>query len=222
MKYIIFTASFLLFFVGCKSSEPTKPKQWLDCYVRYLTQENQLRAEATLKQGIDEKSAQAIEITSGIKYNDAKMSLIAKQGMTYKLEREGAKEAKRNFEFKSLDGKTVLFDLPISEVIDFGFDKYIVTLKKPNTLTWTGTPMEVGEKFVLIWENEEYGTISMQVSGTSSVNSIDFPAAEIDKLKVGKWKLYIVRTKTSQSVLNGVTVRGIGEVYSKTRDIVVQ
>jgi hypothetical protein len=222
MKYIIFTVSFLLFFMGCKSSEPVKPKQWLDCYVRYLTQENQLRAEATLKQGIDEESAQTMEITSGIKYNDAKMSLIAKQGMTYKLERPGIKEAKRNFEFKSLDGKTVLFDLPIAEVVDFGFDKNKVMLKKSNTLSWTGTPIETGERFVLIWENTDFGTVSMQVSGTSAATSIDFPAAEIDKLKAGKWMLYMVRTKTSQSIVEGVTVRGVGESYSKTKEIVVQ
>jgi hypothetical protein len=222
MKYIIFTVSFLLFFVGCKSSEPTKPKQWLDCYVRYLTQENQIRAEATLKQGIDEKTASPTEIMGGIQYNNSRMSLIAKQGLTYKFEREGAKEAKRNFEFKSLEGKTILFDLPISEVVDFSFEKNKVTLKKPNILHWTGTPMEPGEKFVLIWENAEFGTVSMQVSGTSSKNSIDFPAAEMDKLKAGKWMLYMVRTKATNEVVDGVTVRGVGEIYSQTKEILVQ
>jgi hypothetical protein len=222
MKYIIFTTSFLIFFIGCKPTETTKSVQYLDCYVRYLNQEVKIRAEATLKQGTDEKNAQPIEIKDGIKYNNATMSLIAKKGLTYKYERDGTSEPMRIFSFKNLNGKTTQFDLPVAEVSDFSFDKNIVTLKKPNTLSWVGTPLELGEKISLIWDNPENGTVTMQVSGTSSRNSIDFPSVEIDKLKPGKWTLYLVRSKVTRKEADGVVLRGVGESFSKTKDVLVK
>jgi hypothetical protein len=222
MKFLIFSTSFFLFFIGCKPTEPAKPKQWLNCYVRYLTQENKIRAEATLKQGLDEKTAQLLEIKNGLKFNNATMSLISKQGLTYKYERDGMMEASRVFEFTTDDDKVIKFDLPATEVKDFSFPQNIVVLKQANTLTWMGEPLYKDEKFVLIWENPEHGTVSMEVSGTGGKNTIEFPAAELAKLQAGKWMLYLVRTKTTRTTVNDVSVRGIGECYSKTKEIVVK
>ena len=217
MKYIFFWTLLLLAATAC-NGPAAAPKQTLDCYVRYLAPEAQIRAEATLKTGMEGQGApQPVEVPEGFRYQNVLMSTSHKQGVSYFIEHPGGYTPQHNFRWKDAEGNAHSFDMEMSPVTAFSFGgKTSLARAEPATFTWEGGALEKGEGLVFMWEQPDTrSTIPMEVIGTPGQTEIEFPSVKLSELAPGTWTLYIVRKKLVEGLSGAVQVSGLVEYYSK-------
>ena len=224
MKYIFFCTLPLLVSVSC-TAPSTPQKQSLECYVRYLVPEGQLHAEATLREMVaPQNTPRPIAVPGGIRYQEAPMSAIQVQGTSYVLERPGGYTPRHEFSWQDAGAKTHRFTMDMSPVTSFSFGNgATLSREKPATFSWEGAPLEKGEALVFLWESiDRRLTVPMDVVGAPGQRSIDFPAVKLSELAPGRWTLYIVRKKLTQTNVDGIEASGVVEYYSQVDTLTVQ
>ncbi|MBX2892890.1 MAG: hypothetical protein KF734_18320 [Saprospiraceae bacterium] len=220
MKHIFFLTLSVLAFSLCQTAPATK-KRSLSCYVRYLEPENQLRAEATMREG--DAELQPTQLADGLLYQGKEMDLMTTQGIIYRWEGPSKFPAKHVFAWKDDKGQPQQFEMSFSPILQFGFDSTTLSRKQPAKLRWEGTPLEKGESMVLLWENSTLNkTVPMEVINLSSEAAIEFPSVKIAELEPGTWTYYLVRKKLVKANVNGVAASGIIEHYTKNDTIQVK
>lgn len=221
------TRSILSLSILCAIACGPKPKpverQILDCYTRFMQQEGEARAEATYRVSKSGSEPSPVEMPGGLAFNGTAMSVMPHTGLTYKTESSGMSgQMPLAFSWKNEQKVPQKFEPTMATVGDFRFDKNPIAIGQATRLIWEGNPLANDETLMLIWENEQHGTVSMQVTGATNLNALDFPAAEIGKLKPGEWSLYLVRQKISRSTVGIVEARGVVEFYSTTKKFAVR
>lgn len=224
MKYIFFCT--LLFTAGISCTAPSASvKQTLECYVRYLVPEGQLRAEATLREAASPPNApRAIAAPGGMTYRGTAMGAVEAQGVMYVLERPDKYSPRHEFAWQDARNTTHRFAMEMSPISSFSFgDGGPLRRDQPATFTWQGGALEKGEALVFLWESlDRRSTVPMDVVGAPGQQSIDFPAVKLSELSPGIWTLYIVRKKLTQANIDGTTASGIVEYYSGVDTLTVQ
>jgi hypothetical protein len=216
MRQIFFLTLAAAIWSGC-SEAPAAPKRTADCYVRYLKPEGQLLAETILReQAPGQTDAKSVEAPNGIRYLGSLMRAMDLQGTTtYRAERTDGYAPDHIFTWKDSDGNPYTFKMNLPPITAFSFDPATISRKKPATLTWSGAPLEKGERIAMIWESTDGSrTVPMEILGMPGQNRIEFPAAQLAKLEPGTWSLYLVRKKNIQTELPGATVRCTAEYYT--------
>lgn len=220
MKHIFFSILAVLAFFRCQTAEAPK-KRSLECYVRFLETEGQIRAEATLREG--DADPQPVEAPGGIMYQGNNMDLRKVPAIAYKTDKTGGYELRHVFSWKDEKGKLREFGMEMPPLREFGFGAAAVSRNQPAVFRWQGEPLRKGEVLVFLWENAKLGkTVPWELFNTGVSPAIDFPAAKIAELDPGQWTLYLVRKKLTKADINGVAASGIIEYYSKTDTITVE
>lgn len=217
MRHIFFSALIALFFGAC-STPQTPEKHTFHGYVRFLADQAQLRAEARLL-GPDSMPAAP---PGGMRYQGIDMTLLAADG-AYRYQRNGAPGARAVFSWADEAGRNHEFAVPLLPLDSFGFGAKTILRHQPYTLRWSGAPLEKGETLVLMWENRVTGqTVPMEIYGTASLPSIEFPAAKLAEIPAGRWSLYLVRKKMVKGDAGGVPATGVAEYYTRPDTLTVQ
>lgn len=207
-----------LLFTACQSAQPVE-KHSFRCYVRYIEDQAQLRAEATL---LDADSA-AVEPPGGLRFQGQVMSKPPVAGAGYRYQHNGVAGDKALFGWTNAAGRQHEFALPMLPVQDFGFGPPPVYHNRPDTLRWQGEPLTPGETLVLMWENKETNqTKPMEIYSSSVQKEIVFPAAKMAELTPGDWSLYLVRRKMVKGDAAGVPATGVVEYYTRSQTFVVK
>jgi hypothetical protein len=220
MKHTFFLILSLLAFSFCQTAK-TPQKRSLECYVRFLEPESQIRAEATLREG--DTSPQPVQAPGGILYQNKEMRLLTAPAIAYKSEQPGRFERRHVFSWKDEKGQVRQFEMLMSPMTNFGFGTKTLARQQPATLRWESEPLMKGETLVLLWENAAlHKTLPMEVINTGGTPAIEFPAAKIAELDPGTWTYYLVRKKLTKADVNGVAASGIMEYYTKSDTVQVK
>ena len=222
MKHTIF---FMLACTGllfCNSPAPKVPQN-LNCYVRFLEQENRYRAEASLTETRTPGGSVAVEIPGGIRYDGKEMRLLPVKGMTYFIDEAGTYAPEQAFTWSNAEGAAQKFAMSIGRLNGFGFAEKTIDRSRPGIFSWEGEPLEKGEALVFLWENIETGNnVSMDIYGNNPMTQIEFPASKLSTMSPGKWSLYVVRRKMVKSDVGGMAVSGVIEFYSRTDTLLLK
>jgi hypothetical protein len=195
----------------------------MNCYLRYLEEEDRFRAEASLTEQSENGSNVAVEIPGGIQYAGKDMTLLGVQGMTYFAQGQGDFSANQPFTWKNEKGEAQEFVLSPSPITAFGFAEKTVNRNSPGNFSWRGDPLGKGEALFFLWQNPKTGaTTKMDIISSNAASQIEIPAAKLSQLTPGKWTLYVVRRKMTKSEVGNIPVTGISEYYSKTDTLEVQ
>lgn len=220
MKHIFFLILSAFAFYRCQT--PETPKKWsLECYVRYLAPERQIRAEATLQTG--DSLLQPVAAPGAMSYQRRDMKLRSVQTPAYYLDNTGGFEPAHTFEWKDEKGQSRQFSMQMSPITKFSFGSKTLSRQQPTTCRWEGAALGKGEAIVFLWENAVLGkTVPMEVYNTGGIPAIEFPAVKIGELDPGTWTLYLVRKKLTKADVNGVAASGIIEYYTTSDTIQVK
>lgn len=222
MKHIFFLILTALAFSTCTNPEKAK-KRALNCYVRYLAAEGQLRAEAVLKETTAAGQAQPVEMTGGIRYQGKDMQVMPVMGITYRIDKSGGFAPRHVFSWKNAKDQPLEFSLDMRPIHKFGFGSKTIRRDQAATFTWEGEALDKTESLVFLWENTtRNSTVPMEVYNSGGMNRLDFPAAKLAELQPGQWTLYLVRKKINTQTIDGMEATGISEYYSSTDTIFVQ
>lgn len=204
---------------------PKKKSQTVDCYVRYLVPEAQVHAELTLREGPPGQTAQnPVAIPGGVHYQGVLMNeLNSGEGVSYRYGRTGGYNLQHVFAWTDDSKKMRQFSMELSPITAFTFGSDTLSRQSPATFTWSGAPLEKGEVLVFLWETvDRLNTVPMEVIGTPGQQRIEFPAAQLARLKPGVWTLYLVRKKLTKADVEGIAASGIAEYYSQVDTLMVR
>ena len=219
MKHIFFLILTTLAILACNTPEPAK-KYSFDCYARFDEQAAKMTAEATVKEGTI--NPMPVEPQGGIRYQKVEMKLVPVRGITYQYSYPADFTKDHLFEWKTAEGKAIAFNLQMSRMDSAFFEPKVLSRKQSARFDWKGTALEKGEVLVFIWENAAKNlTIPMELYQLGSSRSIEFPAVKIAELPAGDWTYYVVRKKLQKADVEGVSVNGVTEYYTKAQGIKV-
>ena len=219
MKHIFFSILTTLAFLSCGTPEPAK-KYSFECYARFDESAAKMTAEATLREGIDQLLP--VEPPGGIRYQRVEMKLVPIRGITYQYSYPADFTKDHLFEWKTAAGKTMEFTIQMSPMDSIFFEPKVLSRQKPARFDWKGAALERGEVLIFIWENAAQNlTIPMELYQIGSSKSIEFPAVKIAEIPAGDWTYYVVRKKLQKANIEGVSVSGVAEYYTKPQKIKV-
>ena len=219
MKHIFFLLLTSLAFLACKSPEPPK-KYVFDCYTRFDAPSGKMTAEASLKEGA--LTPLPVEPPGGVRYQRVEMTLVPMMGITYQYAYPADFTKDHLFEWKTLDGKTHEFTMQMTSFDSISFESKVLSRSKPAIFRWTGAALDRGEALVFIWENAAQGkTVPIELYNIGSSKAIEFPAVKMSEISAGNWTYYVVRKKLHKATVDGITVNGVTEYYSKPQPVKV-
>jgi hypothetical protein len=218
MKHIFFSVLTTLAFSYCANPDNSQTTA-LQCYVRLDEQAGVVKAEATMRTGLE---ATPIEVPGGIQFQGKPMELLPIQGIQYRTEYNAVFVPEVKFTWKNADKPMHQLQLNPNPISDFHFESDTLTAKTAATLRWKGPSLEKGETLVLIWEEKTSDqTVSMEIISQGPESKIDFPAVKMSELTPGKWNLYLVRKKLFRKDVDGIPCTAIVELYTKSRLITI-
>jgi hypothetical protein len=218
-KLIFFSVLTTLAFSYCAAPEDNKMHTF-NCYVRYDETQGIEKAECHMIEGAVGNIGS--EIPGGIKFQNEPMKAMEVQGVQYRREFKTSFATDHKFTWTDKKNKAYEFNLPLAPLHNFRFEHDTLQHNQAATLKWDGPALQKGESMVLIWEQEKSGkTVPIELISQGSEAKIEFPAAKLTELQPGDWSLYLVRKRLVKTTVNGVSVTGISELYTKSRKIKV-
>lgn len=215
MKHIFFLILTALAFLACNTPEAPK-KYSFDCYARFDEQAAKTTAEASWKEGVD--NPVPAEPPGGIRYQKTDMKLVPVQGITYQYAYPAGYTRDHLFQWKTAAGKSMEFTLQMPALDSIYFEPKVLSRRQPARFFWKGAALERGEALVFMWENAARNlTIPIELYNTGGATSIEFPAVKIAELPPGDWTYYVVRKKLQKATIDGVSVNGVSEYYTKAQ-----
>jgi hypothetical protein len=221
MKQISLSFAFL-FLMACQNNNPAPagPKQSLDLYVRLMSQENKISAQAEMKNTDDVP----MEIPGGIRFQGVNMRLIPLQGVMYQHSFAARYIPEIQFDWGGGKAPAEQAKSDFPQAANFHFSREILDRSKPDTLRWEGGPLGKGESLVCLWEHlGSRNTIPWEISSTGPLSEIVFPSSKLKELEpAGQWSLYLVRKRLQKAETAGANVNIICEYYSQTDTMTVK
>jgi hypothetical protein len=216
------TPFFFIFLSACGAPAPPELRT-ARCYARFDAGTGEQTAEFTLFKNARDTSEQAVEMPGGIFYQGVSMLLRKIPAPAYRRSYKTAFSPEQRFSWKDVSGKNTDFDLAMTKIDSFWFDKTVLSKNAPATLYWSGGGLEKGETLVLFWENAVSGqNTPIELYADGAPSSILLPAAKIKELAPGDWSLYLVRKKLTRGAAGGMPITGVTEYYTRAKNVRIQ
>jgi len=199
-------------------------KLYVNYYVRYMADEKKLKAEVSFFSGA-KKQKRNPKTFSEVSLNRVNMRLdeTSKANPYYKIEQNKAASARANFQFITESGiqEKDLVVIPSLASISFGTE---LSRKKDGLVRWEGEPLGDKESLILLFTNEQERTTSTVINGPSEKSEIVIPSTKLQKIGLGKNRVYIVRKNRiieNKKSLGGLPreIRALTEFYSETIEL---
>ncbi len=227
MKFIkLFIVFSVLFLFACNADqkEPTAEGYiFSSYYFRYLEPEQQLKAEATYRQGDSIQSAKA-KVFNGVFFGDQEMTFKKLSDTNQRYILDAKKEYPSDpltFSFINDKGHKEEQSFSLSPIKNLSANGPV---SKSNgcTLSWEGDALGADESVVCLFTDTANKTTSTIIKGPSVGAAINIPAAKLEALTVGAGEVYLVRKKRSRKVLDNRQSFAQMEYYSSTLEVIVE
>ncbi len=228
LKYIFFIG--LLFFIGSCASEatsdstvPDKNDQQLyaDFFIRFLTTENALKAEAQFKEGLNKTNAIPKEFPDAVQFDglDMKLKKIKSQLLRYSSEQRKMYQGKHKFGLTN-EGEKYEVSIQMSPIKNFDVEQPL-RVGDGIDISWEGDPLRKNESIVLLFTDKNNKASSYTINGPTNGNNSKVPAAKSPKLESGNGQLYLVKKQEVVGKNNNLDYKSNVEYYTISKPIVI-
>ncbi|MFK8101507.1 MAG: hypothetical protein AB8G15_03235 [Saprospiraceae bacterium] len=226
--------AFLLFLGSCtneqnadtnsnKITATTSQQTFTNFYVRYLEDDQELKAEAIFKIGDSLKTATAQAIQS-VSFENTPMTIkdLGKNGIRYRSKKSG-QSFKEKYTFNAqLDSKiSIDYPLSINTVNSFSIKEKQVRRSKGVTITWDGTPLVKGELLVVFFVNPDKKPVSFTINGPTNKSEVFLEAKNLSRLKAGEGKLRLIRKVLNRLDEAPQNIESVIEYYTRPINIII-
>lgn len=225
-SFILLLLGLFLLFESCQNSTPQKPKPkeklFIDFFVRYLTDESQLKAQASFSEGISPDDSKPKRIEGGVAFQGSGMieQNMHSKVIRYELVRPGAYTGSFPFNFKDEEGQQREYLLKMSPIEDF-FIKGEISISKGMTLVVNGGLIKANEQLVLLFSDEKSRAYSITLSGPAKTIEFTLTPDQTAALRPGKGQLYLVKRQDNIEENNEISLVSSIEYYTSAIDIEV-
>lgn len=192
-------------------------------FIRYLADNQEIKAEATFKVGDSIKTAKPIGLKDPIYFNKNLMDErdLKKNGIRYKSVTKGAFPKTSNFNF-NFELEPFSYEIAFSKIVSPALSADHFALSEENEITWNGDPLVKGESMVIVITDENDKTIFNTVSGPTDVSSVKLYRQQVGSLQSGKGQLYLVKKQAVKKKVKSFNVVSIVEYYTNPIDILIK
>ncbi|KAA3636624.1 MAG: hypothetical protein DWQ02_07935 [Bacteroidetes bacterium] len=224
MKYIsaILLVFVVIFSSGCKQQETpvTEPTIFEDYFIRYLSQEKQLKAQAVFGIGDMVTTATAFVPVGGAAFMSSGMEMrkISDDLVRYTQEMNTEYQKSFRFRYKNTLGQANNYEISMTPVQDF-FIQSEVSKSNGLDLVINGGLLAEGETLVFIFSDQNSVAASFDINGPTKDISYHLPPEAIKNLTPGAGKLYIVKKTNKNESLDHREIHAEIEFYTNDLDI---
>ncbi len=192
-------------------------------YVRYLEDDQELKAEAIFKIGDSLQTATAQAIQS-VSFENTPMDLkdLGKNGMRYRSKKQGQSFKDKYLFNAQLDAKTSIdYPLSINAVNSFSIKEKQISRSKGVTISWDGAPLVKGELLVVFFVNPDKKPVSFTINGPTNKSEVFLEAKNLNRLKAGEGTLRLIRKVLNRLDEDPLNVESVIEYYTRPINIII-
>ncbi len=223
MRYFLLLLIAAAFF-SCQSERPQEAPMYADFFVRYLEEEQQLKAHVSFYEGDTLTSSKPVIFDGDVTFQGNRMQpreIVKNQ--TFRYVYNGSDAYNRTFSFKfpkSGLGKQE-YAVAMSPIEDFAVKNDAVSLSNGMVLELKGEPLLANESLVLLFTGENNVSIAAEFAGPFDVAELNVPAVQLFGVEPGKNALYLVKKQTSTGRAGNVDCTASIEFYTKLIEVAV-
>lgn len=219
MKYIT-GFLFIFFFTACQSDTDVRQnndiKLFADLYVRYLQNEQQMKAEASFKKGLNLKNAEKVDFDGEIKLNNRLLSPVKIKDaiFRYQLSQEQAFKERYNFALTEDNGDEANHSIKISPIAKFSLTEGAASKANGFELKWDGANLTKAERLLVMITDKNSKAHSISVNGPSENQSISITGADLEPLDTGNGYIYLVKKQENETIEQNTIISSLAEFYT--------
>ncbi len=224
MKYIsaILLVCLILLASGCKQQENpvTEPTIFEDYFIRYLSPEEQLKAQAVFATGDSVHAITPFVPLGGVSFMGSGMEMkkISEDLIRYTQEMKASYQMGFKFRFKNTLGTFNNYEISMMPIEDF-FVKGEVNKINGINLVINGGLLSDEESLVFILSDANNVATSYTITGPTKDFNYNIPPAIFKNFVPGTGKLYLVKKILKNESLKNREIHAEIEFYSKDLDI---
>lgn len=224
MKSLLFSILFLsvLYCSSCKNQEKQTPKLifFEDYFIRYLSPEQQIKAQAVFAEGDTITRTQAKSFLGGVSFQGSGMTERKISDKLIRFEETRKMDYADSFSFrhKGEDGNNTTHIINMSPIEDF-FLKSSVSKTNGLDIVVKGGVLTKQESLVFLFSDNQNIAASIEVKGPTNTIEFHLSPTQFSKLNIGKGKLYLVKKQATLEKTGNRDIHAEIEYYTKDIEI---
>ena len=227
MKSLLFSILFLsvLYCSSCKNQQKPTPKVILfeDYFIRYLSPEQQVKAQAIFAEGDSIAHTQPKTFLGGVSFQGSGMSERKISDKLIRFEEARIMDYANSFSFRyqNEEGNYTTHSVNMSPIEDF-FLKSSVSKTNGLDIVVKGGILTKQESLVFLFSDNKNIAASIELKGPTNTIEFHLPPAQFSKLNTGTGKLYLVKKQSTLEKKDNRDIHAEIEYYTKDIEIEIK
>lgn len=220
MRYFWILAPLLLS-AACQSDSASRLSLYANCYVRYMEDNAQIRAEASFYQGDSLETAQPLWLEGGVSFLGSGMETRDVEGKLFRYQYQNAGEFPEKASFSyAWNGRDQSFSLAMAAPAPASWPDTL-SRQKGYSLPAPGPNLSADERLILIFTDAANQTTSLEWQGPLPAEGWPLPADKLAALAPGPCQIDLVKKKIKKFSEKPAEVYFTLEFYAKSTKTVI-
>ncbi|MBK6950177.1 MAG: hypothetical protein IPH16_20735 [Haliscomenobacter sp.] len=215
--------AFLAFACRQEVSQEQTPQIFVEVFVRFLSPENEYKAQIMFFEGDSVGNARPKKMASGVRFQGQPMREKALGSYAFRYERiqPGPYAGKHVFDFQDDAGKKRSVVLSMRGIKQFLMESPLKR-KAGGVLVIERQSLQPGETLLLLFTDEQGYTFSVELEEGFSGDRAILTSSQLSGLHPGTYELYLVKKQERKTTGGYRTVFSSMEYYSPVQEVVVE
>lgn len=217
MRYL-FGILILCTLAACQNEQAAanEVKLFANYYVRYLQNEQQLKAEASFKKGLEKENAKKIDLAGEIRLLNTPLIPININGSILRYQLEQKTKLKPNYEFvlEHDSGELSKHKIEISPIREFSLENGVASQSKGFQLNWEGANLSENDRLLIMITDQNDKAHSITINGPTSGQSAAIQGTDLLGLATGNGYIYLVKKSNQEEIQNKTVINSLAEYYT--------
>ena len=219
--YLFCLTPVILMLNACQSDDKTKQENakplFITYEVRYLEQEQELRALAYFKEGDSLDVAIPKEVSNPtFQGNAMEKQDLGEKGFRYIYTTKGPYNADMEFGYTNNRGESVKYQLNMSEFGTLSVKEGVLNKNVGATIVWDGDLVTSSQNLIFMFTSTENKATSISIQGPSEAAQAAISPGSLTQLVPGECQLYIVKKQVDKTEDQNQSITAVVEYYSSS------
>ncbi len=221
----VWTAGLALLVFACREevSQEKTPHVFAEAFVRFLSPENEYKAQIMFFEGDSVGNARPKKLASGVRFQGQSMreKALGSYAIRYERLQPGPYTGRHVFEFQDDAGRKRSVVLSMAGIKQMRMESPL-RLKTGGVLSMEAQSLQPGETLLLLFTDEAGDTFSVTLAEGFSGDRAVLTSSQLSGMHPGTYELYLVKKQELKTTRQNRTVLSAIEYYSPIQEVVVE
>ena len=219
MKYF-FGFLLLLSFTACQqdstASNANDIKLFANYYVRYLQNEQQLKADASFRKGLEKEKATKIDLAGEVRLANKPLVPVRLNNTIFRYQLEETMDFRSSYDFvlEHDSGEATKHTIALSPIGKFSLENGLASKTDGFQLNWDGAKLEKNERILLMITDKNSKAHSVTINGPSANQMSKIKGADLTGLAAGNGYIYLVKKRMQEEIQGTTVINSLAEYYT--------